>query len=587
MRAYRLASTAMVLLACALVAQAQPYLNLDFETATRGRPRSWYQSGAGYDIQLDTKDVVSGKQSLRVRYVNAAPNVLGVVSQSFPLEAVRGRRFRFSGYVKSEGITRGNAALWCRVDGTGGTLFIANAPAPTSPLRGTTPWTRYEIVGEVNPDAVGVVFGVFHSGDGTAWFDNLQVEIDGAPFQQGPEPLIAEPTPEQLDWIRRNAIPFDTPDAEKGFADLQPLKQLIGNARVVGLGEATHGTSEFFRMKHRLTEFLATEMGFTIFAIEANMPEAYRVNDYVLTGRGDPKALLKGMYFWTWNTQEVLDMIEWMRRFNQSGKGRIQFVGFDMQYWSVAGDIVRAFVEKADAPFLPTLNAAYHTVKEAVAARAAATATGLGSVQEAAGWAARLVRQYLEANRHHYLAAFTLAEVDWAIQNARVVEQAAWLPIDSLHRDRAMALNTQWILEQNPGAKAVLWAHNGHVYKGPYAQGSYLAQRYGKDYIVLGFAFHQGRYNAVGPRGLEAHDASPSFPGSVEYVFHQTGLPRFILDLRKVSPSEPASGWLLGENEFRSIGAVATDGFYLTRTLTEDYDALIFFDQTSPSALLR
>jgi len=583
MRSDRLPRLAIVFLACAFVAQAQPYLNLDFETATRGRLRTWYQGGTGYDIQLDASQAVSGKQCLRIRYVDAAPNVLGVVSQSFPLEAVRGRRFSFTGYVKSEGITRNNAALWWRVDGTGRTLFLDNAPPPTAPLRGTTAWTRYEIAGEVSPDAVGVVFGVFHSGDGTAWFDNLQVEIDGAPFQQGPEPFIGEPAPEQLDWIRRNAIPFDTPEAEKGFADLQPLKQLIGNARVVGLGEATHGTSEFFRMKHRLTEFLATEMGFTIFAIEANMPEAYRVNDYVVTGRGDPKELLKGMYFWTWNTQEVLDMIEWMRRFNQSGKGRIQFVGFDMQYWSVAGDIVRAFVEKADPLFLPTLNQAYHTVKEA-----AATSTGgLGTVREAAGWAARLVRQYLEARRQHYLAGYTVAEVDWAIQNARVVEQAAWVRIDAYHRDRAMALNTQWILEQNPGAKAVLWAHNGHVYKGPYAQGLYLAQRYGKDYVVLGFAFHEGRYNAVGSRGLVPYDAVPSFPGSIEYVFHQTGLPRFILDLRKASASDPASAWLLGENEFRSIGAVPGDGFYITRTLTQDYDALIYFDQTSPSVLLR
>jgi len=87
------------------------------------------------------------------------------------------------------------------------------------------------------------------------------------------------------------------------------------------LGEATHGTREFFQLKHRMLEFLASEMGFTIFSIEASMPEAYRLNDYVLNGNGDPAQLLKGMYFWTWDTQEVLAMIRWMREFNQSGKG--------------------------------------------------------------------------------------------------------------------------------------------------------------------------------------------------------------------------------------------------------------------------
>jgi len=90
------------------------------------------------------------------------------------------------------------------------------------------------------------------------------------------------------DWIAANAIRLTTPEAGHGFTDMQPLKKLIGNARIVALGEATHGTREFFPRKHRMLEFLASEMGFTIFSIEANMPEAYRLNDYVLHGTGRP-----------------------------------------------------------------------------------------------------------------------------------------------------------------------------------------------------------------------------------------------------------------------------------------------------------
>src|SRR5688572_2644001 len=84
------------------------------------------------------------------------------------------------------------------------------------------------------------------------------------------------------EWVRSTAIRLQTVEAGRGFADLQPLKRVVGNARIVSLGEATHGTREFFQLKHRLLEFLATEMGFTIFSIEANLPEAYRLNDYVL-----------------------------------------------------------------------------------------------------------------------------------------------------------------------------------------------------------------------------------------------------------------------------------------------------------------
>jgi erythromycin esterase-like protein len=178
-----------------------------------------------------------------------------------------------------------------------------------------------------------------------------------------PPALADEPTPEQTAWIKENAIVLKTVEAGNGFDDLMPLKALIGDARIVSLGESTHGTREIFQMKHRLVEFLASEMGFTIFSIEANMPESYRVNDYVLHGKGDPKKLLDGMYFWTWNTQEVLDMIEWMREFNKAGKGRIEFTGFDMQTPDVAMKIVLDFFSKVDPGYRATTEATYEAIK--------------------------------------------------------------------------------------------------------------------------------------------------------------------------------------------------------------------------------
>ena len=159
-------------------------------------------------------------------------------------------------------------------------------------------------------------------------------------------------------WIRANAIPLKTVEAGQGFADMQPLKKLIGGARIVALGEATHGTREFFQLKHRMLEFLASEMGFTIFSIEANMPESYRLNDYVVNGTGDPRQLLRGLYFWTWDTEEVLAMIEWMREFNKSGRGRVEFTGFDMQTPTVAAQIVQDFASRYDSDFVPVVQKA-------------------------------------------------------------------------------------------------------------------------------------------------------------------------------------------------------------------------------------
>ncbi|HLL45960.1 MAG TPA: erythromycin esterase family protein, partial [Longimicrobiaceae bacterium] len=160
-----------------------------------------------------------------------------------------------------------------------------------------------------------------------------------------------------VSWLRRNAVPFRTDAPGGDLSDLAPLGRIVGNARVVGLGEATHGTREFFRMKHRVLEYLVKERGFNTFAIEATWAECERINDYVHGAPGDPRKLLSAQRFWTWNTQEVLDMIEWMRRHNQNpGRApRVSFHGFDMQYQRVAMDDVEAFLARVDPAALPAI----------------------------------------------------------------------------------------------------------------------------------------------------------------------------------------------------------------------------------------
>src|SRR5262245_22889822 len=171
----------------------------------------------------------------------------------------------------------------------------------------------------------------------------------------------SEPTPEQIDWVKDHAIPLVGVEAGHGFDDLDPLADLIGEARIVALGECTHGSREVFQMKHRLVEFLASELGFTIFSIEASTPESYRVNDFVSRGQGDPAALIRGMYFWTWSTSEVLDMVKWMRDFNETGKKHIDFTGFDMQTPDVAERIVIDYLARIDPPATESARKTYAT----------------------------------------------------------------------------------------------------------------------------------------------------------------------------------------------------------------------------------
>ncbi|MGD2093071.1 MAG: erythromycin esterase family protein, partial [Candidatus Aminicenantes bacterium] len=305
------------------------YLNLDFEDFTGDiYPKWWYVDGVGYKGVIDRAVVYNGKASLYMECINTL-RINCEATSTFPIEHARGKKLRFTGFIKTEDVKDGYAGLWLSVySNEKGTIASDNMKERGA--TNTTPWQQYVIELEIPAEGTYISFGVRHSGTGKAWFDNLQLSLDGKPYLQiKPEPLV--PTEQDLKWIRARAIPIKTTDPINDHSDLQPLKEIIGNRSIVALGEGTHGTSEFFKMKHRITKFLAEEMGFTVFAIEASMPEAREVNRYVLTGQGDPKKALAGLYFWTWNTREVLAMIQWMREFNRSGKGRIEFFGFDMQ----------------------------------------------------------------------------------------------------------------------------------------------------------------------------------------------------------------------------------------------------------------
>jgi erythromycin esterase-like protein len=541
-----------------------------------------------------------------------------------------------------------------------------------------------------------------------------------------------EPSPVR-DWIAGHAIRLTTPEAGHGFDDMQPLKQVVGKARIVALGEATHGTHEFFQLKHRMVEFLASQMGFTIFAIEANMPEAYQLNEYVLHGTGDPVALIKGMYFWTWDTQEVLAMVKWMREFNASGKGQIQFTGFDMQTPTVAAKIAGDFIAAHDPDYSPTVQKASRLALAPSAQPGRfASATGSFPVSAAAGkrihfsgyiktndaddgyaglwwradgpaqnqplafdnmqgrgakgttdwkkfdlelpipaetrninfgallvgkgtaWfdglavevdgvpyandsvfgflkyntqqgpyqlrvdsqtqreghATLMIRRtgqpanavdpkegsaawhdivaHMEASREKYGAN---RDTEWAIQNARVVEQCMQGRAGQVYRDASMATNIKWILDQNPGAKIVLWAHNGHVnFGGDQGQykpmGQWLREWYGDQMAVFGFAFNQGSFQAI-EQGKGLHDFTivPAPTGGFDAMLASAGIPLFALDLRQLPKTGPAADWFNQAHSARTIGAVYSESagtnYFRPLVAPQTFNVILYVDKTT------
>lgn len=400
-------------------------------------------------------------------------------------------------------------------------------------------------------------------------------------------------------WLEGEAIPFATSDPTGDLSDLAFLRDLVGDAHVVSLGEGTHGTREFFRMKHRILRYLVEEMGFEAFAIEATWPEANRVDDYVRTGVGNPVDLLSGLYFWTWNTQSVLDMILWMREKNAAGTP-VGFYGFDMQYPGMAITNVEAFVGEA----LPERSGEVGVHLACLAKDANGpdgytqqryddeTAAYRDACRDDVVW----VYDLLASKREELTEGVGEQDYALALQSARVVVQFEAKVSGRDTRDAFMAENALWLRDRlGPDARIVLWAHNGHVRTTGGSMGRYLADALGDDLVTLGFAFGGGSFNAVlaagsGYAGLQEHTVHDLPATSYEAYFRSAGVPRFVLDLRGRSSTAPGEAWLQGPRAFRGIGAVfAPDRafqYFYDASLPREFSAVVWFESTEASRIL-
>lgn len=424
--------------------------------------------------------------------------------------------------------------------------------------------------------------------------EDRSLEFRLVPLQQPQAP------PGVVSWISKEAIPLRTVEAGHGFGDMEPLQKMIGDAHLVCLGEATHGTREFFQLKHRMLEFLLNKMGFNVFGIEATFPESFDVNKYVLTGEGDPAKALAGLHFWTWNTQEVLDMIQWMRTYNAdpSHTRKVKFYGFDMQSPENAAKFVVDYLRKVDPSQAAIFEKGFESIKNGD------TVSQYKQMpqdqRDTIGGSIKQVLQVLDDNKQKYAAASSMDEWEVARQHARIVQEniensSSQVTGGAGTRDQAMAENIQWILKhEGPGTRMVAWAHNGHVSEtgdgDSFApMGSFLRKALGKDMVIFGFAFYEGSFQAIDSSpdhpGLHPFTIGPALQGSLDEAFALANLKTAALDLRNIPQTGPVAEWFAAPHKTRHIGAAyntSEDLYHYTKAvIQQDFDALLFVKTTT------
>lgn len=415
---------------------------------------------------------------------------------------------------------------------------------------------------------------------------------------QGPQASV--PSGPFVAWAKQHAIPLKTAEPGSGLEDLQPLKAVIGRARVVGVGESTHGTREFFQFKHRMLEFLVQEMGFTAFAMETGFGEATRVNDYVLGGDGDASTVVRGLRYWIWDTEEVVALVEWMRQYNArpTTVRKVTFYGFDMQSVTLVLREAVQYLQAVD----PATAGEFESLHTHAAELQVAKPEDQPKRDEAIAVLQRMV-QSLETNRARFVAASSERAWRRARQEAQVALQTIhYLGKDDRSeriRDADMAQIIQWILQEEGAAvRVMVWAHNGHVSRRheallgwlPVGQmdwnpmGWHLRQALGPDYVVLGTAFNQGTFRSKPLRSL--HAVGPAGRESFDGVLAQVGPPIFALDLQSPVDDPAAASWLATTHFARQIGTSYLppeddDNNRHSIVAAECYDAIVFFDRTT------
>ncbi len=392
--------------------------------------------------------------------------------------------------------------------------------------------------------------------------------------------------------------------AAEPLSGLRPLERMIGPAKIVGMGEATHNSREFFTTKHRVFRDLVERKGFTTYALEAPWSSGLRLNDYVVHGKGDPRRIMREEFqnsYLLWNTREYLDLIRWMRQHNvRHPHHPVRFMGNDTAYAGPAlFDSVTSYVGKRYPALLPKISRLYRASRPTASVDGTMKAYLLKPMGERLAMAADVRR------------ALTLLERQkpgpdrdrhaWMLQHARAIAQTGrqysfdfsddkQLGQAMLYRDRTMAENTVWWQRQT-GQKVLLSAHNGHIgyetsnpAQYPKLQGAFIRDMVGRSYVSVGFTFGGGSFNALDTTDpaepLRTFSVEPLGAGSNEEVLQRVSGRDYYLDMRDAPAA--ARKWLSTTRPTRNIGNAWPADPEQVRLVTS-YDVLIHLHRVTAS----
>lgn len=408
------------------------------------------------------------------------------------------------------------------------------------------------------------------------------------------------------EMIRNVAEPIETIDK----LDLQPLLERIGQARLVLIGEASHGTSEFYRIRAEITKALIEQKGFDFVAIEADWPDAYRIHDFVTHKHREPPHEWEAFArfpTWMWRNHEVLDFIHWLRDFNlqhRSADRRVGFYGLDLYSMYTSIDRVLEYLQRVDPKTADVARARYGclTPWEADPAnygRAVLTGRYRSCEAEVTRMLQDLMRRDVESairDGEELLNAQLNAQL---VADAEKYYRLMYYGSDESwnHRDTHMFETLLRLLDQHGNdSKAVVWEHNSHLGDATATQfgkhgqinvGQLCRNEFGEAVYAIGQGTDHGTVAAASrwEGSMENKTVRPAHPESYEHLMHLSEMDAFFLPLTK-SPNRQLTSALATRRLERAIGVIYRPeterlSHYFDASLSRQFDEWIWFDETS------
>lgn len=406
----------------------------------------------------------------------------------------------------------------------------------------------------------------------------------------------------EIKLLKKHAAPL-----KNNIADYDEIIKKCQDKRFVLIGESTHGTKEFYHIRAEITKRLVEELGFNAIAVEADWPDAYRVNSYVkgdATIQNADVALsdFKRFPTWMWRNKEVSNFAEWLKGFNQKAKNKVGFYGLDLYSLQASSEIIIKYLNKVDkvaAAIAAYRYGCFENFNNDLQLYGRSTALGIGADCEE-----EVIAELKELHQQKFsLIARGMSNEDFfsTRQNARLIQNAekyyramfAGRPSSWNLRDTHMADTLDELDQYLGNGKIVVWAHNSHIgdaeatdmkARGEINIGSLMRQRHKAETLIIGFSTNKGTVTAADewdePERYKT--INPALTDSYEALFHKVGYD-FILDLNKSSTLKKLLALPKLQRFIGVIYAKDTERWshYYHCNITKQYDFVIHIDKSN------